>query len=66
MVFWNVDPAQPARLGFDAGSWSAGVTLLSAVRLQEGDVTLAGERATVVVERRSGAGGALAGLWGFV
>lgn len=61
-VFWNVDPAEPARLGIDAGQWSPGVTLLTAVRLQEGDVTLAGERPTLVVERRSGAGRALAGF----
>jgi hypothetical protein len=61
-VFWNVDPAQPARLGIDAGQWSPGVTLLTAVRLQERDVTLAGERPTLVVERRSGAGRALKGF----
>ncbi len=61
-VFWNVDPAEPARLGIDAGRWSPGVTLLTAVRLQERDVTLAGERPTLVVERRSGAGRALKGF----
>jgi ketopantoate reductase len=61
-VFWNVDAAQPARLGLTDGQWSPGVTLLSAIRLQEDDVTLAGERAVLVVERRSGAAGALRGL----
>jgi ketopantoate reductase len=61
-VFWNVDPTQPARLGFDPQRWSAGITLLSAVRLQEDDVTLAGERPVLVVERRSGAASALRGF----
>ena len=61
-VFWNVDPAQPTRLGLAPDQWSAGVTLLSAVRMQEGEVTLAGERPVVVVERRSGAAPALRGL----
>lgn len=61
-VFWNVDPAQPSRLGLAPDQWSAGVTLLSAVRLQEGEVTLAGERPVVVVEGRSGAAQALRGL----
>lgn len=62
IVFWNVDPAQPSRLGIADDRWSPAVTLLSAVRLQEGDVALAGERAALVVERRSGAGAALRGL----
>jgi hypothetical protein len=61
-VFWNVDPAQPARLGFADDQWSPGVTILSAVRLQEGEVTLAGERPVLVVERRSGAAAALRGF----
>ncbi len=61
-VFWNVDPAQPTRLGFSDDRWSPGVTLLTAVRLQEGEVTLAGERPVLVVERRSGAAAALRGF----
>lgn len=62
VVFWNTDPAQPPRFGLPRDRWSAGVTLVSAVRLQEGDVTIAGERAVLVVERRSGAVVALRGL----
>jgi ketopantoate reductase len=61
-VFWNVDPDQPTRLGFSDDRWSPGVTLLTAVRLQEGEVTLAGERPVLVVERRSGAAAALRGF----
>ena len=61
-VFWNVDPVQPSRLGIAADQWSPGVTLLSAVRLQEGEVTLAGERPVLVVERRLGVAAALRGL----
>lgn len=61
-VFWNVDPAQPSRLGLSGDRWSPGVALVSAVRLQQDDVTLAGERPVLVVERRSGAAGALRGL----
>lgn len=62
VVFWNTDPVQPPRFGFSDDRWSPGVTLVSAVRLQEGDVALAGERAVLVVERRSGAIAALRGL----
>jgi len=61
-VFWNVDAAQPPRLGLSRDQWSPAVSLLTAVRLQEGDVTLAGERPMLVVERRSGAAAALRGL----
>ncbi|MCX7030118.1 MAG: hypothetical protein NTU62_08360 [Spirochaetes bacterium] len=61
-VFWNVDPAQPVRLGLTDDQWSPGVTLISAVRLQEGDVTLAGDQPVLVVERRSGAAAALRGF----
>jgi ketopantoate reductase len=61
-VFWNVDPAQPVRLGLAGDRWSPGVTLLSAVRLQACDVSLASERPVLVVERRSGAAKALGGL----
>jgi ketopantoate reductase len=61
-VFWNVDTAQPPRLGLADDRWSPGVTLLSAVRLQEGEATLAVRRPVLVVERRSGAAPALRGL----
>jgi ketopantoate reductase len=61
-VFWNVDPAQPARLGFADDRWSPAVTILTAVRLQAGEATLAGERPALVVERRSGAAAALRGF----
>jgi ketopantoate reductase len=62
ILFWNADPAQPGRLGFDGERWSPAVSLMTAVRLQEGDVTLAGERPVLVVERRSGAAKALRAL----
>lgn len=64
-VFWNVDAAQPPRLGFSRDQWSPAVSLLSAVRLQEGDVTLSGERPMLVVERRSGAAKTLRDLGRF-
>jgi ketopantoate reductase len=61
-IFWNVDPAQPRRLGLADQFWSPGLTLLSAVRLHERDVTLAGEHPVLVIERRSGARETLRGL----
>lgn len=51
VFFFNCDPAEPERLALPPERTRFGVTLLSAVRLQEGEVELAAPDPVLIVEK---------------
>ncbi len=70
ILFFNSDPEEPARLGLPArqgrgSAWSLCLTLLNAVKLQDGEAELTTEDPTIVAEKGSAARELLAGLSGF-
>jgi ketopantoate reductase len=70
IVFVNADPEEPVRLGLpahqDRGSaWSLCLTLLNAVKLQDGEAELTSEEPVLIVEKDSAGRELLAGLSGF-
>jgi ketopantoate reductase len=56
IVFCNSDPAEPARLGIQPGRSFFCVTLMNAVRLQEGEVEQVEKKPVLLHERAAGLG----------
>jgi ketopantoate reductase len=70
ILFINADPEEPVRLGLPArqgrgSAWSLCLTLLNAVRLQDGESELTTEEPTIVAEKGSAALELFSGLSGF-
>jgi ketopantoate reductase len=53
VVFANCDPAEPGRLGFTDEKSSLLLTIMEAMRLQEGEVELVSRKPFLVMEKRS-------------
>jgi len=54
VVFCNPDPAEPIRLGIPSGRWFSCLTLMNAVKLQDGEVEQTEGKPVIMVDRSSG------------